>query len=314
MLTLTCCGTRDEAEVFNMLQGSSKVTGIEIHHGWVSVWSDLYPHVPQSDLDERYKIDRALLFRRLISSLPRLEYLEFDFDRNLPARAVPLSITSFDSFPDVASLTLDMWPFGRLGPNSLQARFRPTVLQELYVFNSYDIDNLFEILVRSGIQLKLLLVKYTRRQRPLVHPLPLHPAVNSWHDFTQFLFQQNSLEVLVLDECDMRTNPIVNCAFKCRASLKSLDLHFHERYPKPHVPYYEEIIPSLGHEQLGFIKAVCHALEKLTIDMPLEQLVSVSPPHSLPTSCNFQVHIPYAPLKTALAASVSWRYHHHHHQ
>ena len=246
MLTVTCCGTRDEAEVFKKLQGSSKVTGIEIHHGWASVWSDLYPHVPQSDLDERFKIDRALLFEKLISSLPRLEHLEFDFDRNRPA-PLPLDITRFDSFPDVANLTLDMWPFGRVGANSLQVQFRPTVY----------IDNLFEILLQNDIKLNFLLVKYPRRLRRLVRPLPLHPAANCWPTLTTFLLQQKSVEVLVLDQCDMLTNPIIDCASQSGASLKSLDLHFHERYPTPRLPHHEEIKPSLDDTESETIRIDC---------------------------------------------------------
>ena len=252
------------------------MTSIEVHHGWARAWSKLYPLVPQSDLDERFRFDRALLFKNLIKNLPRLECLEFDFDWNLPARMmIPVDFLEFDSFPDVGSLILDNWPFGHFGPNSLQSRFRPAVLQKLSLFNSFDIDNLFEILVRNDTQLKLLVVKYVCRR----HTYPLHQTIDPWPEFTTFLLQQRSIEELGLNECEMRKAPMVRCALENGASLKSLDIHFHER-PWLRNVQRRQIGPWFDYQLLEGIRIGCGALEKLEIDLPLEELIAVSPTSS----------------------------------
>ena len=276
MLTVTSSGTRDEAEVFKMLQGSTKVTGIEVHHNSV---------VPQNELDEQFRFDGALLFKNLISNLPRLEFLAFHFDWHLPGDTmIPVDIVEFDSFPDVASLTLDHWPFGHFVPNPLQSRFRPAVLQKLSLFNSFDIDNLFEILVRNDTQLKLLVVKYVGR--PSNSP-PLQ-TIDAWPELTTFLLQQRSIEELGLNECEMRKDPIVRYALENGASLKSLDIHFHERPWLCNVQH-RHTAPSLDYQFLEGIRTGCGALEKLEIDMPLEELIAVSP--TPPHICGSQVHI-----------------------
>ena len=278
-----------------MLQGSTKVTGIDILHGWDSVWSRRYPHVPQSDLDERFKIDRALLFKQVISSLPRLEFLRFRFDGNINRRRLPFALTEFDSLPDVPSLLLSGWPFQRLGANSLQTKIRPTVLQKLRLFNVCDIDNLFEVLVRNDIQLKQLLVQWAWRQDLQI--FPQHPVVNPWPELTTFLLQQRSIEELALSGCEMRTAPIFRCATQNGASLKSLQLHLHNRPPKRSYPQnLGEIEPSLDYGLLELIRVSCDVLETLRIDMPLEQLVAVSPapfPRPQPKTHIPSIHVKY---------------------
>ena len=282
-----------------MLRGSTKVTDLEIFHGWARVWSDVYPHVAQSDLDEQFKIDRALLFRKLITSLPRLNYLKFDFDKTMEFYELPSDITEFDSFPDVANLALNMWPFDKLGPKSLQTQFRPTVLQKLRIFNAFDIDDLFEILVRSGIQLKHLLVMFAKRDEP-----PQHPTVSTWPEFTTFLLQQTYIEELLLAKCEMRTVPIITCALQNGASLKTLSLHMYERCTGPRVEYYEDFRPSLEHQPLEQIQISCDVLEKLRIDMPLEELVAVSPaPFQRPQLKTHALH-PLSPPQTTFESST----------
>ena len=75
----SCCGTKDQFEALESLSGSSKISAITISVDWTK-WSSILPSLSTQEIAERFQIDRALGFKKLITSLPKLQSLELYID------------------------------------------------------------------------------------------------------------------------------------------------------------------------------------------------------------------------------------------
>lgn len=246
------------------LQGSNQVVSINIHVGWTPEWSSVYPRVSESELNGRFDVDRALLFKDLIYSLPRLQHLTLGLDTDSVERPMPSTFFEYESLPEVQELTLSLWSFSRIGPNSLQSQIRPTTLQKLSLVNVWDTNNLFDILAWHDVRLTFLHVRFVWG---ILVPVS---------GFATFLTQQRSLEELVLEECGIGTQPTLGCVQQNKTSLKRLDLHLHEHRPERAGQVTFDASLLSGH--LRLIRKTCSALETLSIDLDLQTLLAVSPP------------------------------------
>lgn len=267
----TCCGTKEEYDFFEAFKESSKANGIEIYIGWTSNWEDFFPHDASNDLNARFNIDRAVLYRDLIVELPKLEHLTLSCDSEIENLDLPLKLIEFEAFPVVTKLVLRSWPFRTGGPNSLQNRFHPDALRELTLINVDTMDYLFEVLVWHKVQLRYICVQHAFDENFFLHV----QRATHWPEFTKFLLQQRSLEEPDLCECDVQTAAIVTCVLQNKTSIKILDLHRHERYPEDAYEHYEA---SLSSEDIEKIRISCTALEEFSMDLPEEELIAVSPP------------------------------------
>lgn len=266
-----CCGTKAEPKVFQAFKGSSKANGIEIYICWISHWEDFYPHGVPNDLNARFNIDRAVLYRDLIVELPKLEHLILSCDPEIDNFDLPLKLTEFEAFPVVPKLVLNSWPFRAGRPSSLQNRLHPDALRELTLMNVDNIDHLFEVLVWHKVQLRYLCIQHAFEKNRFLHV----QRGTRWPELTKFLLQQRSLEELDLCQCDTRTATILTCVLQSKGSLKVLDLHKHERYPKESYAHYEA---SMSSEDMEKIRVSCTALEEISIDLPEEEITAVSLP------------------------------------
>lgn len=272
-LNATCSGTREEIEALKMLEGSTKVVELKIHTGWVEDWTKLFPRTPLDELNANFSSDRVLLSKDLIVRLPRLRYLKLDFDLLAEGNTDPSDFHSIKSFPEVNELYLDGWLFHKVtGPNALENRICPAVLQKLSVCHVPQIDRLFNILVRHNVQLKSLKISFPYA----LDPNALAVGAHRWPAFASFLLQQRSLEELTLYQCEMQTIAIHRCLLYNKASLNWLQLHRHEC--KPELPYkikgtFNASVPS---GTLRRIRNTCQVLDTLGIDLPILELIAVS--------------------------------------
>ena len=174
----------------------------------------------------------------------------------------------------MSKLTLHGWSFAHVGPNTLQRRLDPSVLQELRITAVLEIDQLFEVLVSHGTQLKRLSVQVASAFRRRI------PAgATRWPAFEAFLNQQKALEELFLVSCRVNMDVTVGCVLNNKATLKKLGVHRHDRDPYDLKPYFKV---SFSPANLDKICRECEALEMLAMDMPLEELVTVGFLHFSP--------------------------------
>ena len=217
------------------------------------------------------QIDRALGFKKLITSLPNLQSLELNIDVrgfDFHQHALLSSFLDFESFPRVSKLTLYGWSFAHVGPNTLQRRLDPSILQELDVTAVQEVDQLFEVLVSHGTQLKRLKVQIPSALRRNVRA-----GASCWPAFEAFLSQQRALEELFLVSCRVNMEVAVGCVLNNKATLKKLGVHRHDRDPSAFCLNFKV---SFSLANLDKIRLDCGALELLAIDMSLEELNAVS--------------------------------------
>ena len=265
-----CCGTRDQFEALESLSGSSKINAITVSIDWTD-WPSLLPSLSTQEIAEQFQIDRALGFKKLITSLPKLQSLElhidtryFDFHQNV----LLSKFLEFESLPRVSRLTLHGWSIAHVGPNTLQRRLDPSILQELNIIETLEIDRLFEALVRHGTQLKRLSVQIASALRRRVPT-----GATRWPAFEAFLNQQKALEELFLVSCRVKTEVALGCALNNKATLKKLGVHRHDRDPDG---FDVNVKVSFSPKDLDKIRLECGALELLEMDMPLKELTAVS--------------------------------------
>ena len=272
-LNATCSGTREEIEALKMLEGSTKVVELTIHTGSVDDWTKVFPRTSLDELNAKFSSDRVLLSKDLIVRLPRLRYLKLEVDYLAEGHTDPSDFHDIKSFPEVNELYLDGWLFHKVtGPNALENRICPAVLQKLSVYCVPQIDRLFNILVRHNVQLKSLTVLYPYA----LETNALAVGAHRWPAFANFLLQQRSLEELTLYQCEMQTIAIHRCLLYNKASLNSLQLHQHEY--EPAVPYKVEgtFKASVPSGTLRRIRNTCQVLGTLGIDLPILELIAVS--------------------------------------
>ena len=270
----TCCGTREELEALRMLEDSTKVDEFQIHTGWVEDWTKLFPRTPSNELSTKFCSQRVLLSKDVFVRLPRLKYLELNFDLTAENSTIPFDFLEIKSFPEVTELTINYWVFGYInGPNALENRICPSVLQKLTVVGAFQIDHLFNILAWQNVQLNCLTVMVAQ---DVLRPA-LAVGLIRWPAFARFLLQQRSMEELILHQCEIQTSPMLRCLLHNKTSLKTLDLHLHERYPEIEGQAKGNFNASIPSGSLRRIRNTCQVLDTLKIDLPILELIAVSP-------------------------------------
>ena len=168
----------------------------------------------------------------------------------------------------MSKLKLHGWSFAHVGPNTLQRRIDPSILQELCITATLEIDRLFEVLLNHGTQLKRLGVQIASALRRHV------PAgASRWPAFEAFLSQQKELEELFLVSCRVNMEVAVGCALNKKATLKKLGVHRHDLDPSDRCDNFKvSFIPA----DLDKIRLECGALEFFAMDMALEEVIAVS--------------------------------------
>ena len=181
------------------LKESSNASELTIFLDWAGNWEALHPGLSTEELSERFQVDRALGFKSLITCYPKLNYLELriPFESHREIVHGPHGFLGFESFPSVPELCLKGWSFVQSGPNTLQQRLDPSILQDLNLNNVFEIDNLFDVLLWNQTQLKRLSVRQTFGRR-----LRVPVGADRWPALVTFLVQQSSLEDLCLYQCN----------------------------------------------------------------------------------------------------------------
>lgn len=273
----TCCGNREETEALKVLEGSMKVDELSIHTGWAEDWTKLYPRMPLDELNAKFSFDRVLLFKELIVRLPRLRFLELGYDLFGEGYATPSDLFDFESFPEVNELYISGWILGKVtGPNALENRICPAVLQKLSLHHTPNMDHLFNILVWHNVQLKSLKILWPYS----FDSNALAVGAHRWPALARFLLQQRSLEELTLNQCEMQTTTIHRCLLYNKASLKYLHLHLHECELELAYQVKGTFNASVPSGTLRCIRNTCQVLGTLKIDLPILELVAVSLPLS----------------------------------